>query len=350
MSLPASSFDDDEPQPDRAADSPADARASRLGRRKAARQAELSDARPFVERYRGTPWGDAEEPAAGDAAQPRRNYLTWPVLIGAVLVVLAVAAFGLYVMFGQKAPTGMAAFREMTPAPSSVPGPASATPGPVGTGASSLPTISPAPQPWRADPVHPASLFIGQMGRSDISFHLDAQVGLVASSAMAQLDYGLDQSGADYSISIRRTALGAELNADMVVIGNNYWARVGDGRWQSGAGTPAPANVFCDLTLTSFDRVVYVGEENYRRHRLHHLQLPCTRWPGPLDRAISIVSAPRLPTWEVWVDDAGRVRFAELAMNASVRWDGADVAMTLSFDYRFSRFGKPMTIKVPLGR
>jgi hypothetical protein len=51
--------------------------------------------------------------------------------------------------------------------------------------------------------------------------------------------------------------------------------------------------------------------------------------------------------WDVWVDASGRPRSARTTVDVTVRVDGRDVAATLDFDYRLSRFGKDITIEVP---
>lgn len=51
--------------------------------------------------------------------------------------------------------------------------------------------------------------------------------------------------------------------------------------------------------------------------------------------------------WDVWVDDVGRPRSASIVVELTARFEGRDVAVSLAFDYRLSRFGKDITIEVP---
>lgn len=307
------------------------------------------DPRPFVERYRGTQW-DAAPLQVPPVARPRHGLtLNWPILIAGVLVVLTVAVGGAFVMIGQKKPTGLAAFRNTTPAPVSVwvvPA-ATATPAAVGTGSPATLDPSPSPPPWLADPAHPVALFIAQMSSDEISFHLSADFEVRAGTEYLSIAYELDAAGEDYAVVLEMTGESSDLTVRMVVKDGTFYAKVDDGSWLRGEGAPPPGNVFGEVTAESYDGIGYVGEEAAGGRRLHHLRLPVFSWPGPADRAIAIVRAPSVFTWDVWADNAGRPRLAEISFDVTMRIGSREVQATLVFDYRFTKFGRQITIQAP---
>lgn len=197
------------------------------------------DPRPFVERYRGTQWDPSPPQPPQVAPRQRRSALTWPVLIGAVVVVLAPAVGGVYALVSSRRPTGLSAFRNTTPAPAQV----WVVPTATATGAvdpSSSPVgVAPTPQSWRADSEHPAALFIAQMSEPDLSFHLDANVAMEVQGQAGALEYAMDVSAQDYAVGLTVTSVGLDLNVQMVVKDGYYYARVDDGEWMRGEGAPS---------------------------------------------------------------------------------------------------------------
>lgn len=302
------------------------------------------DPRPFVERYRGTEFDQV--PATMPVAQRRRGIpLTWTVLIGGVLVLLAISVSVVFMLVGQRKPTGLAEFRNGTPARVYV--------RPAATAAASssvAPTAMPTAvaQPWRSDPSHPATLFIAQMTRPDLTYHLAAGAGITAASEPMHLEYDMDVAGNDYAVTVELTAGGTATVMDMVVKNGTFYGRVDGGEWARADGAPPAGESFGEATASSWQGVEYIGPEIRSGKRLHHLRLPVYSWPGPADRAFVVVRAPSVFVWDVWVDETGRPRTAEISFEMTVRMYNQNVALTFDFDYRFSKVGKPITISVPL--
>ena len=305
------------------------------------------DPRSFVERYRGSEW----QPAASDLqAAPKQagGRTKWPLILGVVLVAGALVVGGMYAWLGSKKPTGLGAFRDSTPAPVQVyvvPG-ASTTP----AGSGGAPTLSPtqAPQPWLADSLHPAARFIAQMAAPDLSFHVRADVLVAAAGDLGSLDYVMDVAGPDYAVELRYLSPTSELAVDMVVKDGDYYARDDGGAWMHGQGAPPPGNPFGEVRDASYSQLEYVGREAVDGKLLHHVRLPVFRWPGPADRALSIVRAPSVFKWDVWIDAEGRPRMAAATFDVTTRSSGRDVPVTLDFGYTISKFGKTISIKVPV--
>ena len=271
----------------------------------------------------------------------------WTMVSGGVLVLLVVTVSVVFMLVGQKKPTGLADFRNRTPAPARV----YVRPATTAAASSSVaPTAMPTAvaQPWRSDPSHPATLFIAQMSRPDLTYHLAASAAITAASEPMRLEYDMDVATSDYAVTVDLTAIGDATVIDMVVKNGTFYERVDGGAWARADAAPPPAEPFGEVTASSWQGVEYIGAEMRSGKRLHHLRLPVYSWPGPADRAFVVVRAPADLVWDVWVDETGRPRTAEIRFEMTVRMANQNVPLTFDFDYRFSRVGKAVTISVPL--
>jgi hypothetical protein len=302
------------------------------------------DPRPFVDRYRSTRWDDSPGKTP-PVARSRRGILPWPVAIAGLLVLVAVAVISAFVFVGQKQPTGLAAFRQLSPPPQ--PSVWIVPPTSAASGGVALPTapVTPAPD-WRMDAHHPARLFIDQMTNVNASFHIAAQMSTTAGGYVANVTASIDISGDDSALSMLMTSATTSLHMRTVTKGQYHYVKIDDRPWVRTVVTQRLDDVFGDATGDSYGRLEYAGVETVDGVRLHHIRLPVPG-PGAGNAIIEITQAPASFVWDIWIDDAGTPRSARLVSYVVARLDGGDYGVTLTSDYLFSNFGQKITIKRP---
>jgi len=198
-----------------------------------------------------------------------------------------------------------------------------------------------------ADSRHPAALFIQQLTAPTLSFRLAATLDATAAGQHVAITYGMDVAGPDYSLSLTLRGPPHDVTIETVLKNGYSYARTKGGPWVQSQGAPPAGNPFGVITTDSYAGLEYVGQESIGGHLMHHVRLPVYRWPAPADRAITIVRAPSVLLWDVWVDEAGRPRSAVVTVDVVVRLQGQDIAATLDYDYDIYDFGKEITIQVP---
>jgi hypothetical protein len=313
-------------------------------RDKRRRQVEVNDPRPFVERYKGTRWDTEPGHVAAPMAR-RRGTLPWPVVIAGVLVLVAVTVISALVFVGQRQPSGLAAFRQISPPPqpSLLIVPQTSAP----SGGVALPTAPVTPPPdWRLDAHHPARLFIDQMTNDHASFHIDAQMSTTAGGYVANVTASIDISGDDSALSMLMTSATTSLHMRTVTKGKYHYVKIDDRPWVRTVVSQRLDDVFGDATGDSYGRLEYIGVETVDGVTLHHVRLPVPG-PGAGNAIIEITQAPASFVWDIWIDDAGTPRSARLVSNIVAHLDGGDYGVTLTSDYLFSNFGQKITIKRP---
>lgn len=204
--------------------------------------------------------------------------------------------------------------------------------------ASYTPTLAPTSPPTLAQP---AALFAALLDNEPVSYHVEIAVTVRSNSQNVSITASGNQSGQDMSLSIAMRRDGRTARAQLVEKGDVWYVKRANQPWSQES---APPDQFTALLSpgTATD-VEYVGAEKHDGRQLHRLAVNVER-PPEIERMLSEVGCDLANQSALfWVEADGTPVSAEYAYTC---WDGRE-DWDVSSTYEFSRFGKPIEIRVP---
>jgi hypothetical protein len=310
------------------------------------------DPRPFVERYRGTPW-DSSPPPPTVILVERRAPFSWPLALAGVVLVGVV--IGAVAMVARPKPTGLAAFVQMTTEPATMttrprPTPALTTESPPLT---TQPPLTMAPSlPTATLPAGPGRAFVARMLDPNGSYTLAATGAFLYGNEDGTFKFQMDVAGPDLDGSFTLAENRVRTTALVIVKDGVEYVRPAGEPWMRQSGIPSgmPGDLFAGkIPAADWMALEYVGAEQSGGERLHHLRLPIVDW-----RAFSRLILEKDDggtinelSFDIWVTDTGEPRTAEFKFDAVLRAAGVEADITFSMSYQFSRFGEKFVIEAP---
>ncbi len=235
----------------------------------------------------------------------------------------------------------------------SVAGCGSATTSPSPPATQAAPTFTPAASPSpTASPTRAGEAVIqGLLARysgEDVPFHVafDGTVNIDATAAVVRGELDTVRSDAAGTISLGGGGTGTKV--EVILVGGDAYARLPGGRWQKAENIQQtqPINPFQRLEAKDLE---YLGTQERAGGQLHHLRT--TKWTGDDPRTMRSreLTDVRIESvrFDIYTESDGEPVEAKLVFRMRGRSAGTPVTLSGDFDYRFSDFGKPVTIRRP---